>query len=121
MNVNLSEDEARAIAADAFTKAMTPEKRDELIRAAIVNIITPKDNGRFSSTPNKSILQEAFERAVNDYAREWCKNWILNDPECKAQLEDVVRAGWVKALVTDRESTVNKIAVAMSESLWKNS
>lgn len=113
--VNISDDVLQQIVAKAIVEAMTPEKRDELIKAALVTLIQPQKDRYGSST--KSQLQEVFEVEVRKVTHEVIRAALETDTGIRAQIDGVFRDALAKAFGEGREKMVGKIADQITEGL----
>ena len=115
-SINMTDEQMQAIVAGVITAHLSGEERDRLISAAIASLLDPNKGGSLYN--RKPPLAECFERAVYAYAETSCKAFIESHPEVQHQIDEVVAAGFKKALVSDREATINKVASAVSDALY---
>lgn len=86
------------IVKEAMFRALDQGKRDELIKKAIEHVITPRDVYGKRTNP----LQEAFNDEASRLVQKLVSEFLTgNDPaaeKVRAQLREVVVAGWEKAM-----------------------
>jgi hypothetical protein len=90
--------DVKTLASELMLKAIDQAKRDELLRGALAYIIDPRPPapGSFSSRSTPSVLQEAFHTAISNEVNKMVSEEVKSNPEIRRQLEESVRAGFVK-------------------------
>jgi len=116
-NLNLPDDQMREIVSAAILQTVTAENRDTLITEAIANLLRPNSSGYGSKT---SLLQEAFNFAVNQKARQILTEMLNTDEKIKAQVSGVIAKAAEKAFNEERkeqmiDSMARAIATAFSD------
>ena len=86
MNINLSDEQMTDLVAKSLMDAITPEKRDEILKASIVKLMTP-DNSSYGN--KKSVIQSAFDDAVGRTARQIIEADLSQNPEFQAKVKQL--------------------------------
>jgi hypothetical protein len=111
-NLNLPDDQMREIVSAAILQTVTAENRDTLITEAIANLLRPKE-ARYG--PKTSLLQEAFDFAVNEKARQILTEMLDTDQKIKAQVSDIIAKAAEKAFNEERkEQMIDSMARAIA-------
>jgi hypothetical protein len=98
----------KALVTEAIFKAIDAQKREELVKAAIGSLLE-KDNGFYG--PKISKLQECFNNAAYQVARDIISEQMVKDEKFKAAISSVVADGLKKVWDGDkREELVTTIA-----------
>lgn len=101
MDVKIDTDGMQALVAKAVFDGMTAEKREALITGAIKSLLeTPKGNDRNYLGGKISPLQSAFNRAIEQVAREHAEKFLAEDPAFQAKLKGLF-ADVANALFSD--------------------
>ena len=117
MNLNLDGPAMQAIVAAAILQQVGPEKRDELMTAAIKHLMTPGESRGYGYAPPKSPLQQAFEEAGR-HSADRIMHEEMEKPEYKSKLQDVVREAMMRSLEGEpREAMISRLAGALSTAL----
>lgn len=116
-NISLTDDQMQGLVAGVITSQMTGEQRDKIITDAITVLLTPKKEhyGQTKASP----LAECFERAVYAHAGVACKKYLDEHPEVQTQIDSVIADAFKKALVSDRDAVVAKVADAVSTAMYE--
>jgi hypothetical protein len=116
MDVKLSDDNMKDIIAKAVIDTLTPESRDELIKTAIKELLTVPNGTGYGQ--RKSPLQEAFDAAVRQVAREVAREQIVGNELMASEIKGMVTEAWAK-LTTDehRTKTVERLVDALEKGL----
>jgi hypothetical protein len=120
MSLQLNDPQLNEAIKAAIWNTLTGEKKDELLQNAISQLLdVPEPMGRWDKNP-KSPLQEAFNRAANQIARETAKKWLLEDETKKKEMEQLFEKAWEKFLsrsgpgVGGPDELIDKIADRLS-------
>ena len=97
----------------AITEALDKEQRTLLLESALRYVITPRKK-YVGSTEQKSPLQEAFERAIEQVAFEEAKKFFADGSEGHKQLQDVIVKGYEEWLKMDKIELAGQIASRIS-------
>ena len=116
MDVRLNDDTMKDIIAKAVIDTLTPEKREELISAAIKALLTPSTSTGIYGNQPKSPLQDAFDTAVRSVANEVAREQIMANTELRAKIKDMIGEAWLK-LVANESGIVEKLASALERGL----
>jgi len=108
-HLNIDDNQMQTLVAAAALQVITPESRDKLIGDAILNLLTPPTKDRYSQQQPKSVMQEAFERAVQLTANEVIRDH-LESTGVKEQIKAVIVDATVMALETKRDELVANLA-----------
>lgn len=108
MTLNLSDENMQGAVAAAIVQTLTVEKRDELLKSAIVTLLTPANSGY--GREKRSPLQDAFEQCVHQFARQTILKKLEDDGETRQMIEGVVTDAVKKAFEESREATVERLA-----------
>ena len=111
MNVNLTDAQLGPIIEKAILDSLTPDVREKLIGEALKDILNKKTGTAYSSS---TIIQDAFERAAYKLAADIATQ-ILTEPEHRAKLDSIIRAGIDAAFVEQGEKLVANVAKAVVE------
>lgn len=109
--INIPESAFMDYVSAALTSHLTPEIKDQLLKEAIHNILVESDKGY----GRKSLIQNAFERAVEKACFTWVDEHIASIPEFKQHIEDVVTEGVKKWMVNDKKDLAEKVASKITE------
>ena len=99
MNVTINEEAMRVLVQKAIFDSMDPSTRDELVSRAIADLIAPQAD---SWARGRSKLQDIFQQATAEIARDVVRAQLATDASFKAQLADIVARALEKALATDQ-------------------
>ncbi len=118
--VDLDDETLRTILAKAVLDTITEEKRSELIINALKDLIAvpPAPSGPYGYDKKKSKLEEHFDFACNQAARETCKA-EMEKPENRKAIEDMVVAAFQKMLTDEarREKAIIRMADALTAAM----
>lgn len=90
MEIKLDAEAMAAVASTAIFEQMSEENRNLVLQQALQHLLSPMKQERYSSTPPKSPLQEAFELAIRQAAFTAVKEKIENDPELQAKIQELL-------------------------------
>ena len=110
--LNIDADALKTITAKAIVDSLTEEARQELVLQAIENAIhAPKSKGY--GPEEKSALQQAFDYAVAQIAKDVVKEFLEKDTETRDKIVDVIHNGIMEAFETNAAETSHSIAEAI--------
>jgi hypothetical protein len=113
-NLNLPDDQMREIVSAAILQTVTVENRDALITEAIANLIAPTPSG-FGGRKPISPLQEAFNGAVHDKARQLVTEMLNSDHTFSTKVNAVITEAVLKAFNDEkRDVMINAMAHAIA-------
>lgn len=108
MTIQLDPVALREATAQAIMGTLTPEVRDNVLRGAISNLLSPSTD---SWDRGQSPLTKAFSQAVEQVAHQLAREHVQNDPAIMDHLRGLVRTTGEKLLTQD----VNKLAEKMAD------
>lgn len=114
MTLELDPVALREATAQAIMGTLTPELREQMLRQSISKILSPSTD---SWNRGKSPLEEAFEQATTQVAREIVKDMVAQDQAFMAQLRDLIRKVADKVLGCDVDKLAERMADAFTSSL----
>lgn len=106
MNLNVSDDQLKQVIAGAILETITPEKRNELLREAVGNLLIAK--AKYNE--GKTVMQEAFEYAVQLTAREMIDKKLKEDVDVIAKIKLLIDEAVIRAIDGNRENLIEKMA-----------
>lgn len=119
MDVDLKIDSEgmNALVAKAIMDSLTPEKREQLIQAAIAGLLERKRSTRLGAS-DKSELQEIFEQATYATASQVIREGLEKDAVFREKIDSVFREAVERAFTGDgREKMVEQISRQIVEGL----
>jgi len=108
------EDGMKAIVAEAIFQKLDQGKRDTLLRDAISHLLQKGSTGYNQS----SKLEEAFQNAVSQCAKEIVSDKLKNDEKFKENLKDIICKAFDNAFNTKKDKLVDQITDAIM-GIWK--
>lgn len=113
IELKLTDGQVRDAIGGALLGLLTPERREEILKAAVADLfVAPRVNGFGDKGPSR--IQSIVGAAVERVAEQIAKEWLDSQPDFRAKVENLLRDFVEKALTGDsREKIVN----AMSDSL----
>lgn len=120
MDVKLDDKALKELVAKAVFDALTPEKKDELLQAAIITLITERKRYHGDKTPSTP-LGDLFERAVQSIANDLIKEDLRADAKFKEQLTKLYHEAWDRVFNEGeaRERIIERLSIVFSEVLLK--
>ncbi len=115
VELSLDGDALKVVAAQAILDQLTPEKKEDLIRQSVINLITPeasRSRGGYGQATSTA-LQDAFDRAVAEIAREVLKEKLTEDTEDMKKIRSVISDGIMQAFDEGWAETSHAIAGAV--------
>ena len=114
VEMNLDSEALKTVVATAILEQLTPEKRDDLIKQAVVHLIDPPEKERgYGARETKTPLQAAFDHAAAGIARDVIQEFLAKDSQTRAKIEAVVQKGILKAFEERAVETSDAIASAV--------
>jgi hypothetical protein len=99
----------------AILRSLDERQREDMIKAAIASLLTPKDSygGSRRATP----LQDAFFSAMRTVAERICTETLANDAAVAVRIKALIAEALERVLVDKRENMIDKLAVAIAAGL----
>lgn len=118
MDVTIDDAAMKDLVAKAVFDTLTPEKKDELLKAAIVTLITERKRYSGDKTPSTP-MGDLFERAVQSIADDLIKEDLKQDAKFKEQLVNLYREAWERVFNEGeaREKIIENLGGAFSKIL----
>ncbi len=114
VEMNLDSEALKTVVAAAILEQLTPDKRDDLIKQAVVHLIDPPEQKRgFGRPDTKTPLQTAFDMAVAEIARDVVREFLAKDSETRDKIVDVIHNGIMEAFEERAVETSHSIAAAV--------
>ncbi len=110
VELNLDGDALKTVAAQAILDQLTDEKKEDLIRQSVINLITPKEKTHGYGRATSTALQDAFDIAVAEIAREVLRDTLQEDSDVMNQIQKVVQDGITEAFSEGAPETSHAIA-----------
>ncbi len=102
MKVDIPAETWGAIVGTSVMQAITNENRDVLVKEAITHLLTPEKHSAYGG--NRTPLQEAFDIALAEKAREFVRAEL--DGKIGDQVQEIVKDSIVKAFDSERRETL---------------
>lgn len=112
----IDEKAIQAVTAKAIFDTLDSKHRDELIQTAILKIIEVPQEGSYGRK-QPSLLQQAFNHALESTVRQIVFDKLKTDPEIIAQLNKIVAEATKKALFDQEEEMVASFANAIAKAM----
>jgi len=109
LSVQLDEAALKAATIQAINGVLSPETKEKLIEQAIVNILKPSNNSWERGT---SPLDNIFQSAVLQVAKEEAEKIIKNDENLRARITSLLQVVTEKMLDTNPEKLAYDLADA---------
>lgn len=116
IELKLTDGQVRDAIGGALINLLTPERRDEILKHAVAQLLAPtKDSyGHAQPSPMSIIVADAVEKV----ARQVAKEWLDTQPDFRAKVEALLRDAVERTLVGDgREKIVNTMAEALRKTI----
>ena len=114
LTIELDDNALREATQQAILGILTPETRNKLLESALRNILAPSTD---SFNRNKSILELAFERAVEQIAHIEARRMILEDTKLHEQISALLRKTADTLLGADLDKLAARMADAFAASM----
>lgn len=92
LDLKLDGDVIRKLVSEAVLRTLDDNKREILIKGAIESLLKPVGE-RYGAT---SPLQDAFNQAIRDVARDLAREELAKDPRLKDKIRELFEAAWLK-------------------------
>lgn len=115
-SINISDVQMQAIIAKSIMDNITPENRDEIMRNALAEIMTPPKDpyNRSKNSP----LQQAFVNAAENVANKIAREKLEADDLFKAEIEKLFNEVSRRLFADEvREVLIDKICSAVKDGL----
>ena len=110
--INLEGDALREATTQAMVSILSQEAKDKLVAKAIRELLVPSGYGS-----KKSPLEDAFEIAIQNIAREECVKHVKEDPLIRQQITDLMVKVSAKILSSDLDKMADRMASSFVDSL----
>ncbi len=115
-SINISDVQMQAIIAKSIMDNITPENRDEIMRNALAEIMTPTKDA-YNRSKN-SPLQQAFVNAAENVANKIASEKLEADDSFKAEIEKLFNEVSRRLFADEvREILIDKICGAVKDGL----
>jgi len=102
---------AKDVLATTLLTLLTPERKETLLREAIITVLVEKDKSSYGSGA-ETRLQHIFKQVVYDHAKAEIERLLADDPDLKQQLDVITKETVLAAFATVRDhmkETVTRI------------
>lgn len=89
MELKINDEQLKVSLHEALLLSIPQEAREEMVRQAIADLVTPKKTSVYSNDVGKSEIQKAYENALTQAIGEMVRDDIRDNPQIK---EDVLKA-----------------------------
>lgn len=117
LTLQLDDDALRAATVQAISGILTPETKAMLVEKGIEAILKPSTD---SWNKNKSVLELAFQAAVEHVARAEAARLVKEDETLRVRIEALLRDTADKVLEADRDKLAERMADAFVSSMRKD-
>lgn len=111
MQLDLKDDQLKAIIGEAILRSIDEKSRDTLIKSAIEHLIAPQQPHNGYGNKRPSILEEAFQRQVSYVADQLIREILEKDDTLKERIKALIAEAAEKALTG--EGLVDKVSAAI--------
>lgn len=120
MKLDVSDEQMRTIVSGAILAHLAPEGRDEILRSAVVELMTTRDEGYGARARRVSKLQLAFENAVLTVAQDVAREMLTQDEALRAKIRGLMAEAWARAFDKEREATLTRVSEALVRAMtWE--
>jgi hypothetical protein len=116
MDLKLSDEQLRAIVADALFNQIDQTQIQKMVTGALVALMQPQKND-YGREVSPGRLQSAVEEALLKVAREVVGQEMAKG-EVQAQISSLVTEAIERVMVKERERTVEHMASSFRSALW---
>ena len=109
-------DPLKSLVMTAMMQALDQKARDELIAKALAALITPRESHGYSSRKMPTPLEEAFDYAVTNVARQIVTE-MMHGEEAQAKLRAVIAAGFERFIAINPDTLGQAMADALTNKL----
>ena len=114
-NLQLDDEAMKDLIAKSILDTLTPEAREQLIGAAIKQLLAKNTSDRYDA---RSHLQTAFDDAIQEVARKVALEELSKDDGLATKIRALMLEGWERMNAGDNhEKLVDKIASAMTRAI----
>lgn len=117
VTLNLDGEALREATVQAIMGVLTPEVKAKMLENAVQAILNPSTD---SWNKNKSPLELAFERAVEQVAHTEAKRMIEEDGVIRKRVKDLLRSTADKVLGADPDKLAQRMADAFASSMRRD-
>lgn len=114
LTLNIPEEQMKEFVSEAILRTIDDKTRDTLIAEAMRYLLTKESNRGYGT--GRSPLQEAFDYALINVARELVRDMLTADEKVMGALRAVIVTATEKALVVKRDETIDNITNAIVKS-----
>lgn len=122
MDVKLNDDAMTQIIQKAIIDSLTPERREEMLSAAVKSILSvPVNPGSYGE--KRSILQAAFDNAVQQVAYDYVRTELSGQTEFREKVKKLFEDVAAKLFEQDPEeydSLIQRMARAISHNMTRD-
>lgn len=104
----------------ALLRALDDATREKLIQKAIEALLTAGEPYGYGGQRRPSPLEDAFKNAVGVIAMRMAREMLEADEVVKAQIRALLNEAMERAFVTNRDTTIERVANALAEGLYKS-
>jgi hypothetical protein len=115
VKLELNEETIRSVVSEVILASIGDEQRQNLIKAAIVHLMTPPERSIHDRGPRSSPIQDAFNHAVENMARRLAFEMLEKDESFHTKIRELISEGLEKVMTTNREATVQRISSALAD------
>lgn len=120
MEIKIGDSESlKAIMSEAILRALDDATKERLIKEAIAHLLAPQPPAYNGAPRRPSPLEEAYKWAVETYAKRTAHEMLEKDEALQAQVKGLLNEAMERAFTKHREATVERVANAIAEGLWK--
>lgn len=121
MDVKIDADAMSMVVSKAILEGISAEQKEALLEQAVTALITPVQRDRYSTTPAKTPLQEAFEDAARRAVQTVAYEMVEANTAFNARVREMVGEAIATAAVDDYDLK-SRVTTAVAGALvdWKN-
>ena len=116
VTLNLDGDALREATVQAMVGVLSPETKAKVLENAIKGLLTPSTN---SWDNKKSLIEIAFEAAVNKVAQVEALRLVTEDVELRDKMKNLLRETADKILGADMDKLAQRMADSFVQSMRK--
>jgi hypothetical protein len=114
LNIQLDGDAIREATVQAIIGVLTPDVKEKILRQSVDNLLKPSTN---SWDNKKSLIELAFEQAINKIARDEAIKMIEEDEITREKVKNLLRKSADIVLGITPEDFASKLAEAFLSSI----
>ena len=115
MEIKIPDDKMKEIVGGAILKEIGENQRDMLISQAISYLLTKQENTGYYNNKSNIPLVTAFNHALEKVVKEVAEDFIKNDPQIRASIQDLL----VKAANQKLKKNIDDISYVMTEAMCR--